>query len=98
MSCVLTFGTICLISSQGLVIEADISQPVQKPLHEGSWCGHEAIGRWCRGPRMDLSVGMVVTISPRFTAEYGLRHSSYIVGGDRGVESVYVRVTWRPMK
>ncbi len=98
MTCALSFATLCLISSEGFIVTADISQPVNQPKYEGAWCGHEKIGRYCRGPRVDLSLGMTVTISDSFTAEYGVRHSSYLMEGDRGQESVFVRVQWRPFR
>jgi hypothetical protein len=98
MSCILTFGVICLLETSSFTLSADVSQPIQQPLYEGAWCGNEKIGHYCQGPRVELSLGLSVTLSERFTADYGLRHSSYIAESDRGVESVFVRVTWRPGK
>jgi hypothetical protein len=97
MTCALWFASVCLISSEGFSVSAELSQPIQQPKYEGAWCGHKKIGHYCNGPRVEMSLGMTVTISERFTADYGLRHSSYLLEGDRGVESVFVRLSWRPV-
>jgi hypothetical protein len=96
MTCALWFASVCLVDPSTFQVQAELSQPIQKPLHEGAWCGNTKIGHWCQGPRADLTLSMSITLPKGFRADYGLRHESYVFESDRGTESVYVRLAWSP--
>jgi hypothetical protein len=98
--CALWFASVCLIEPSSFSISAELSQPLNHDIAygEGMRCTNgDGTAHWCRGPKVDLSLGMTIEFSPRFTADYGIKHTSYLAEHDRGVESVFVRVVWRPM-
>lgn len=61
---------------------------------EGYWCD----SHWCRGPLMEARVGFQGSVSRTLELDIGLRHQSFALEDDRGRESAYVSVTWRPWR
>ena len=94
MSCALTWLSVCLIDPSNAYLTVGVSSQLQADPDEGRWCADH----YCRGPLGELRIGMRVEISPRFELDYGLRHTSFIKDNDRGEESFYASVTWRPFK
>lgn len=96
MNCVLMWLSTCIIDPNSFAVTVDLYQPFQQPVHEGAWCGQNKTGHWCKGPRAELSFGVSVTLPRGFRADYGIRHTSFIMENDRGVEGVYLRLVWKP--
>lgn len=61
---------------------------------QGYWCGEH----WCRGPLMDVRLGFQGAVSDTIELDLGVRHTSFAMEDDRGRESVYVSLTWRPFR
>lgn len=78
-----------------LYVTGEISQPVQeyKNYEGAAWC----TDHWCSGPIGELTIGMLVPISPEVTVTYGVTHESYIMESDRGQERFFFSFTWRPL-
>lgn len=62
--------------------------------NEGYWCGH----RPCQGPIGRLRLGMVAQLTDNFVIDYGVEHQSFILEKDRGYETVFLSITWRPFR
>lgn len=92
--CALAFASVCLIDPNGLYLTAGFSNQLQADPQEGRWCANH----FCRGTLGELKLGMVVEISPGISLDYGIRHTSFIKEGDRGEESVFASMTWRPFR
>lgn len=94
MSCALLFASVCLIDPSNLYATAGLSDQLRADPDEGRWCDDH----FCRGPMAELKIGMTVEVSPKIQFDYGLRHTSFINDNDRGEESAYLSVTWRPFR
>ncbi len=82
-----------LFDLSNLYITTEVVQP-ERHGYEGAWCKTH----FCKGPRGDVYVGMVVEVSDGVVLNYGVKHESFIEEGDRGFESGFVSLTWRPIK
>lgn len=104
MSCLIHFLAACLFDPSNVYVtaemEADIFAPHTDMLGgighgEGEWCRKD----WCTGPVGVLKLGVVTPLTSSFTLDYGFSHRSRInTLHDRGRESVYLSLTWRPFR
>lgn len=104
MNCLIHFLAACLFDPSNVYVTAEMEAEILSPrttmvndigYGEGEWCR----GRWCTGPTGVLKLGVMTPLSSAFTIDYGLVHRSRInTVSDRGNESVYLSVTWRPFR
>lgn len=93
MNCLLNLLSICLLDPSNVYVRAEMSFQLQKPQMEGRWCQT----RWCNGPMGTLRIGSTIQITRTLEADYGFLHTSFInTNRDRGEESAYLSLTWRP--
>lgn len=92
MPCLTALTLACLFSPQNLYVTTGLDLLIVKPNDEGIWCNDH----WCNGPRGELRIGMQVDLTRSWQADYGISHSSFVDSNDRGIERVYLTVTWRP--
>lgn len=91
----------CLI--QGTYLSAGIEAELDRPAHEGRWCG-TAARRWpdngyCTGSMGVISLGSQLELTRAFDLDLGFTHSSFInTRRDAGVETAYLTITWRPFR
>lgn len=60
--------------------------------------GRMCYDHWCRGDMGVLQVGAQHDVGPALTYDVGIAHTSFLREGDRGLESAYFGLTWRPFK
>ncbi len=93
MTCLLALTLSCLFSPERLYVTGEIQSQFTKPTYEGRWCN----GRWCSGPMGVFRVGMNARLTETITLDYGVSHTSYLsTSKDRGEESFYMSLTFRP--
>ena len=105
MSCLMHFITACLFSPSNVYLTAEVGAALDTPHRfkvgtvshgEGEWCGKEG---WCSGPVGVIRLGVASQLSDTLTLDYGLMHRSRVnTDSDRGSESVYASLTWRPFR
>lgn len=86
---------LCLMSQMGHNVYATASMQsyIQRPAHEGAWC----MTSWCSGPQGELKIGTKLDLTRAITLDLGVLHRSSIdTNRDRGIESLYVSLTWKP--
>ena len=83
---------LCLLSTDALYVTTALYSPTANQTYEGAWCDTH----WCRGAVGELKLGLRAEVYLGLELDVGVRHVSYIEEGDRGSESAYVSVTWRP--
>lgn len=94
MSCLTLW---CLMTTMGHNVYAtgELQTQIQKPQFEGRWCQT----RWCTGPMGTLRIGTKIDVTREITLDLGVLHSSYVnTNKDRGIESAYMSMTWRPFR
>src|SRR3954470_21775021 len=100
MTCLLAVSLACLFDPSQVYVTGElVMPPFSGYANEYAWCGSQ--GRRCAGPVGVLKLGMhaeLQTEAGAWTLDYGVRHQSYVMEDDRGKESVYVSVTWRPLQ
>lgn len=101
MSCLLHFVATCLFDPSNVYVNTELDWAVTDSHQtvgqwgEGEWCRT----RWCSGPIATVRLGMVANLSDSLSLDYGLMHRSRInTDTDRGYESVFVSLTWRPFR
>lgn len=101
MNCLINLLALCVFDPSQVYVRADLDFALNRPqaktndgeFNEGYWCKD----RWCSGPRAVIRLGAKIELND-FTLDYGLAHSSFLAEDDRGQESAYVGVTWRPWR
>lgn len=70
-------------------------------------CFERAVGRrlqqlrahWCTGPLGMFRIGTKLEVTREISLDFGLSHTSFInTNKDRGEESMYLSLTWKPFK
>lgn len=93
MNCLINILALCVFDPSNVYLTAGMQSAIQKPVHEGNWC----LNRWCSGPMGEVRLGVKTPLSRSMSIDYGILHTSYVnTTRDRGVESMFVTVTWRP--
>lgn len=97
MECLIHLMALCVFDPSNVYATAEVLTPVNDAHRdgEGRWCRN----RWCPGPVGALTVGMRVALTEGWELHYGLRHESMLlISNDRGQESVFMQLTWRPFR
>ncbi len=84
----------CLLSPSNVYVSGMLYAPVTSAVGEGAWCRNH----WCRGPQGEARIGLRADLTRSLELDAGLMHRSFIREDDRGVESVYLTLTWRPFR
>lgn len=92
MNCLLAIA--CLLAPDNLYVTGQLFAPITHQYREGAWCRNH----WCEGPMADLRIGMRAPLTSAMELDFGIRHVSFVSESDRGHESAYVSVTWRPWR
>lgn len=103
MTCLTAMLLTCLFQPSNLYVTAGLEAELNHPSDEriARPCYHTG---WCMKPRNSgavgtLRIGMAAEITDSITLDYGLEHRSLVnTNRDRGQESAYVSVTWRPFR
>jgi hypothetical protein len=94
MNCLLI---VCLLfDPSNLYVTGQVFAPLDnsRDQNEGMWCNKG----WCRGPIGEMRIGFRSAVTDSLELDLGVYHRSYIADGDRGYESAYASLTWRPFK
>lgn len=101
MNCLLQLVALCVFAPSNVYVRTELNFAITDSHQtigqwgEGEWCRT----RWCSGPTGLIRLGVVAPVSNSLTFEYGVMHSSRInTDTDRGYESVFASVTWRPFR
>lgn len=99
MSCLIHLAALCLFDPSSIYVTGGLDFSLNKArtasYSEGAWCDTD----WCKGPRSQLRIGMNTKLTREWSADWGVLHTSYIAERyDRGDESAFVTLTWRPWK
>ncbi len=96
MECATLICLMNLFQPQNLYVTGQIFTPLNNAQSdwEGAWCTK----RFCRGPVGELRIGLKAPVTRTLELDLGITHRSYIQEGDRGQESLYAAVTWRPWR
>ncbi len=97
MNCLINLLALCVFDPSNVYVTAEILAPINEAHAdgEGRWCNN----RWCPGPVGEVRVGVAVDFSRTIEIRYGIRHESMLtVMNDRGQESMFLQLTWRPFR
>lgn len=95
MNCLLQLLAVCMLDPGNVYITAGLETQIARPQNEGRWCAT----RWCSGPMGMMRLGVKVDVTSNLQLDYGLLHTSFVnTTRDRGVESAYFNLTWRPFR
>jgi hypothetical protein len=95
MDCLINLAALCLFDPSHVYVRAETLTPISNAHkeYEGDWCRT----RWCSGPLGVVRLGVHAPVTRTLTLDYGWQHSSRInTMRDRGYESLFLSITWRP--
>lgn len=98
MSCLTALSLACLFQPDQLYVTGSVLKPVTEGRVDSAVCNSHGARHWCRGVMGELKIGMRIELTPRFDLDYGVRHSSFLTENDRGDESAFLSVSWRPLR
>lgn len=93
MECLIHLLSLCVLDPNNVYVKGDFDFTHHLKT-EGAWCTNH----WCQGPRATMRVGATLDLTRAFQIDYGLQHTSFVNEADRGAESLYVTVEWRPFR
>lgn len=95
MDCLINLVAFCLLDPSKVYVRAEMYAPTHASQFEGRWCKNH----WCRGPMGVLRLGIEIDITRELQLDVGYQHQSDIQDfHDRGEESPYLSLTWRPWR
>ena len=94
MNCLINLLSLCVFDPSGVYLAANAYAIANQEPFAGHWCTDHR----CKGPIGELKLGVRVDLTQNFELHYGLRHESFILEKDRGEESAFVGLTWRPFR
>ena len=95
MNCLTAFVLSCLFEPSNLYLTGQVQFALDQANYGRRWCRTD----WCNDKVAELRIGMVVELSSSFQVDYGLLHRSfYDTPNDKGEESAFLSLTWRPFR
>lgn len=91
MECLVNLLAVCLFDPSGVYVSAHAHQ-VQAGERGSRWCKDHL----CQGLMSEFKFGVRVDLTRRIELDYGIRHQSFPLEYDRGEESLFAGITWRP--
>lgn len=87
-------ASICIADPANLSLQAGASEQLG-----GDFAYHSGTHQYGGGIVGIAKIDMAVTLTPRWTLNYGIEHESLLnTRSDRGQERLFVGITWRPLK
>lgn len=95
MTCLSALILTCLFDPANLYVTGQLQVAITQANYGRRWC----VTDWCNDKVAELRLGMRAPLSSHVELDYGVLHRSfYDTRIDRGEESAYVSVTWRPFR
>ena len=93
IDCAFMLLSLC-IDPSNIYVNGMIYQPLYTGRNEGRYCWDH----WCRGSMTEARLGLLMPINRNLEFDIGIRHTSFIEETDRGEESGYLSITFRPFR
>lgn len=95
MPCLTALTLACLFNADGLYLTGQLQVAIDQANYGRRRCDTD----WCNDKIAELRLGMAVPITRTLELNYGVLHRSfYDTSYDKGEESAFLSVTWRPFR
>jgi hypothetical protein len=106
MDCLIAFALSCVFRPENAFVSVGVHSQISSFDFQNRWCARafdpataNTRQGWCTGPMGEVRIGMIAELPHNLELRYGIEHTSYInTNGDKGIETVFATLTWRPFR